>query len=85
MATIMAPIIPPAAAFRPKALCTISTIAAGILVILQIRMTSAATTYRTAIKGTITEATVEILLSPPIITSATQMVRIIPAITTAIE
>ena len=39
----------------------------------------------TAINGTITSDTLEILLIPPMITSPTQIVTIIPATTTLIE
>ena len=85
IATIMAPIAPPAAARNPKALFTIVTIAPGIAVTLNIRIKSADTTYKTAIKGTTTCATLEILCNPPISTSATHNVISKPEITTLQE
>ena len=54
MDTMIAPIIPPAAALKPNALWTIVTIAAGTFVILKIMIRSAAATYKIAIKGTTT-------------------------------
>ena len=85
IATIIAPNAPPAAARMPNADWMISTIAAGTFAILKITTRSAETTYNTAINGTITSATFEILLSPPIITRPTHIVRITPVITTVHE
>ena len=85
MATIIAPSAPPAAALTPNALLTIVAKAPGTLVILNPIISTASITYVIAIKGTITCATEEILLIPPIITSATKNVTAIAAMTTVHE
>ena len=79
----MAPKAPPAIAFAPNALVTISTTAPGIAFTLITNSTRQNNTYITAIKGTTTCDTLAILLIPPIRTRATNTVRTIPAITTA--
>ena len=63
----------------------IVTNAPGTAVIFVIIMISASPTYSTAINGTTTSDTLEILWIPPITTSPTQSVRISPAITVAQE
>ena len=81
----IAPSAPPAIALTPNAPSTISTRAPGIAFALKIRMTSAVNTYAIAMNGTTTCATLEILCKPPISTSATKIVRMMPEITTLHE
>ena len=80
---MIAPSAPPAAARIPKALDTISTIAAGILLAFKIRSSKEIAMYITAMNGTMISDTFAIRFNPPITTRPTQTVRISPEITTA--
>lgn len=82
IAIIIEPIAPPPTARRPNALCTIVARALGIFLKLYTRIASVTTKYVTAIKGTITCATDEILLRPPMSTRAVNIVRSMPDIIT---
>ena len=82
---MIAPSAPPAAARRPKALDTISTIAAGILLAFKIRSSKEIAMYITAMNGTMISDTFAILLIPPNTTIPTHTVSTRQDITVAHE
>ena len=76
---------PPAAAFAPNAYSTIVANAPGNFSIFAIINTSTVTIYKTAINGTTTCDTLEILWIPPITTKPTTKAKTKAVITVTIE
>ena len=73
MAMMMAPNMPPAAAWNPNALCTMVTNAPGSLSMLQMMSTREMPTYTTTMTGMTRSDTFAMRFSPPMTTRPTRM------------